>query len=525
MRTLHKSVTLASVGLALVGCGRDVAPSDVKLLSVGNNPEEIGPSPDPYGGIIEVNHVRFGGGALPLSAVGLNGYTAAGPSLLSMAPPYDLVFGLAYMFDTRLRGAANLALVTPNPPPVVGACYTQLYPEGPFDSGFNTVDVGDAVSFRELETGELATQLGRFPRDYPPESSRLSVAYQAVEGYSPEVRTTFVPGDSSDPLDMVEVPYRNKNFPFGAAVGLEWPGGFTSFDKPVASIPKPYRATDPASPTIVYPNELGPVTVSWQGERYQYDISADAYVGRGEAESEHNTCFEFLSPLEVAGGGAPGAIEDCATPTKPPTDPNFYNSFRGQMYTGPWEAEEGVTFRWLPEVESTDTYTFAVKFLAPIDREAEAFMSRQAPANPDDAPADWVWRSAQICETEQADNATYRFDEERWAPTGELAAVLQGDPNEVIAQVVCNIDPSDGSFVLTQDLIADAYDYAVSKGAAGSLFMLSRQQKAEIDIPAVKDPYDQRHDVNPVLVTAKSIRLGRFFWTNGADASAQGDDQ
>ena len=91
--------------------------------------------------------------------------------------------------------------------------------------------------------------------------------------------------------------------------------------------------------------------------------------------------------------------------------------------------------------------------------------------------------------------------------------MLQGNPNEVIAQVVCNVPKSEGSFTLTQDHIADAYNYARSRGAEGSIFMLGKSQVQEVAIPAVKDPYDQRHDVNPVFVTAKTIKIGRFYWT------------
>lgn len=517
-------LAIVAVAAGLTGCGRDVTQSDVKLLGVGSNPDEIGPSPKAYGGLLELNHVGFRGGALPLAAMGLSSFSEAGPELVSIAPPYEAVFGLTYVFDTKLRGTTSFTLVMPNPPVAEGACYTQVHPDGPFDSGFNTVDVGDYVVLRNVDTGVEAITFDRFPRDYPPEASRLSVSYQIIQGYSPEERTRFVPdpNGSIDPRDMVEVPYRPRNFPFGAGMTMEWPGGFTTFDKPVGSVPLPYR---PSEPTLTLPESLGPVKMDWNGPRYYYDFGAGDYVE--QEPDEWSTCFEFTSPLEF-GDGEPRSLEDCQDLTSPPNAPGIYNAFKGQMYTGPWETEEGVTFTWSPsEAEAMDdTLTLAVKFLAPIDRDSDTFTSRQVPLNPDDDPDEWVYRSAQVCETEEGDQATYRFDEERWAPDGSVAAVLQGDPSNVVAQVVCNVPKESGSFTLTQDLLQDAYDYARLKGAGGALFMVGRSQWNEVEIPAVKDPYDQRHDVNPMYVTAKTVQIGRFYWKGDTpEGETEGGEQ
>ena len=204
MMTPRTTALFSLAALALAGCGRAVEPSDVKLVGVGNNPDEIGPAPTPYGGLVEYNHVDFSGGALPLGAMGLSSYTEAGPSILNMEPPYGAVFGLSYIFDAKLRGTTSLALVLPNPPPAEGACYTQLYPAGPFDGGFNTVDVGDYVKFVSTETGEDVVKFDRIPRDYPPEASRLSVVYQVIQGYSPEERTRLIP--DPDPLRLEVMP-------------------------------------------------------------------------------------------------------------------------------------------------------------------------------------------------------------------------------------------------------------------------------------------------------------------------------
>lgn len=517
-RTLAAPFVLA---VALAGCGRDVTPAeDVKLLGVGNDPEEIGPSPKPYGGVIELNHVGFAGGHLPLAAMGLSSFNEAGPNLVSMAPPYEAVFGLTYIFDTKLRGATTFTLVMPNPPPAEGACYTQFYPEGPFDSGFNTVDVGDYVQFRNVtsENRDPIVRMGRIPRDYPPEASRLSVVYQALQGYAPTARTRYLPAEDSNQLaDMEEVVYRSANFPFGAGVAIEWPGGFTTFDKPVGSVPLPYRTEEAI---LNLPQSLGGVQVSWNGPRYTYDRLAEQ-INEVEA-APVTTCLEYTSPLEYGGGNAPTSPADCVELTSPPNGAAVYNQYKGQMYTGPWETQDGVTFTW--EGEATDdTVTFAVKFLAPIDREASNLTSNQIQLDVPRGQPD-AFRDARVCEL---NDAVARFDEEQWlTEQGELRPVLQGDPQSVISQVVCNVPKGSGSFTLQQEALQRAYDFAVERGAAGSLFMMGRQTTAEVAIPDVKDPYDQRHNVDPIFVTAKTVRIGRFQWDVPTSAPAQdGGDQ
>jgi len=189
------------------------------------------------------------------------------------------------------------------------------------------------------------------------------------------------------------------------------------------------------------------------------------------------------------------------------------------MYTGPWATEDGVTFSWAPD-ETDDTMVIAVKFLAPLDLTEPDFNYRSAPIDPDNF--DQGFRPAQVCETE-ADAVDFRLDEARYPTDGSISAALQGNPSEVIAQVVCNIPKADGSFTLDQGALAQAYDYAKSKGAGGALFMMGRTQSVEVATPDVKDPFDQRHRVSPILLSTKAIKIGRFFWDE--DTSTDGGDQ
>jgi hypothetical protein len=485
--------------LALAGCGRDVAPADVKLLNVGSDPDDIGPAPTPYGGIVEYNHVDIAGGALPLGVMGLSGYTEIGPDLIGIAPPYEAVFALSYLFDQKLRGATNLALVIPPPPTAAGSCYTQFSPGGPFDSGFNTVDVGDYVDFRTAD-GTRTVRLDRSPRDYPPEASRLSVFYQAVEAYSPTARTHLIPAPngSPDPEAMVEVPYRFANFPFGEQVQLFFPGGFTTFDKPVASIPIPSSAIDPTLLTL--PEPLGGIQIQWEGTKYRFDNNESEWFTE---TGPQNVCFEFTDRTRWGDPAeGPTVPSDCTSLTPYPRPAIFFRTYRGQMYTGPWEADDGrIQFTWEPD-QSEDDLTFAVKFLAPVDPTGDNFVYRAVDRN-----GDGQYRPAQVCE-----DGEYIFDEARFGDgDGGTSVALQGNPSEVLAQVVCKLE-NDGEFTLDQSMLEEAMRYAVDRGGDGAIFMMGRSRTVEASIPPVKDPFDQFHDVNPVVVSARTVRIGRFFW-------------
>jgi hypothetical protein len=515
MNNAHRllSPSLGLAVLVLAGCGRDVTPSDVKLLNVGNDPEQIGPAPTPYGGIVEYNHVDIAGGALPLGVMGLRGYTQIGPDLLSMAPPYEAVFALSYLFDVKLRGASNLALVLPPPPAAAGSCYTQIEPQGPFDSGFNTVDVGDWLDFRRADDDTRIVRMERIPRDYPPESARLSVYYQQLEGFSPSARTRLVPAEGSDdPADMVEVPYRFANFPFGEEVTLQFPGGFTTFDRPVASIPHPSASVDPTVLTL--PQPVGGVQLDWNGPKWAYQLGSGGFSWGLAEGTTHSTCLEFTDRTQYGDPAAPPESPDeCGLIT--PYPGRYYKTFKGQMYTGPWSTDDKqVMFSWVDD-GSDDEMVVAVKFLAGVDPTDDNFVYGAVATGDPDTP----YRSAQVCEVPE-----YIFDSGRFSnEDGSTILSLQGNPSDVLAQVVCKVDKSAGSFALTQEILQDGLDYARERGGGGAIFLVGRVRDVEAQIPGVKDPYDQLHDVNPIKIATRAVKVGRFFWDFEADSPAGGE--
>ena len=208
MRTTTTTFFLA---LLLVGCGRDTVNSDVKMVGVGYNPDEIGPAPEAFGGIIEYNWFDFESGGLSLGFAGLLSFDEINGDM-GFAPPYSLVYGFSYLFDNKLTGAVSAGTVQPLPVKE-DSCYTTFEATGPIGS-FTTVDVGTSITFASTES-DAEYSIGRVPADYPPETRDMFIYYSEIGGWRPEAATGLVPGDSNDPLDMTERVLRPANFPFG----------------------------------------------------------------------------------------------------------------------------------------------------------------------------------------------------------------------------------------------------------------------------------------------------------------------
>ena len=80
-----------------------------------------------------------------------------------------------------------------------------------------------------------------------------------------------------------------------------------------------------------------------------------------------------------------------------------------------------------------------------------------------------------------------------------------------MAEVTCRL-ADDGEFELTDDLMAKAYEYAQQYGAEGAVFLFGRTNAVEAEVPDVKNAYDHRRVITPVLVNARTIEMGRFWF-------------
>ena len=83
MRTILPLLAL----LPALSCAPEYDDVPVKLVGVGYDPDEIGPAPTPYGGVVEYSWVNFAGGGLSLALMGLGSFDEVGPQMVGYRPP------------------------------------------------------------------------------------------------------------------------------------------------------------------------------------------------------------------------------------------------------------------------------------------------------------------------------------------------------------------------------------------------------------------------------------------------------
>jgi hypothetical protein len=434
------------------------------------------------------------------------------------------VYGFSYVFDTKLSAADSLGGVTSVPPEVDDSCYTTFDASGPIGS-FKTVDVGSWMDFRSVtvdDDGEPVTEddayvygdgglrLERLPGDYPPNPQDLFIYYSTIDFWAAEPIYGLVPkGDSDRPDRMESTLLRRRNFPFGEPVEFTFPGSVAKQEAPIGSMPRPSSAV--GNTMFHLPNRPGGVQVAWTGPRY------DAY-GHTTGDGEQSTCLSFAAP-----DAAPASAGDCADADSPSAA-----EFAGQMYTGPWDTEDGaVTFRWdAPDAPAPGEYvSLAVRFLGPVDQEDPNFLERVIKVAPDSA-ADGAWREAvrndsippdldtpegRRAPTPCEDEGEWVFDDAYLDANGDLAPALRGDPFNNVAELTCRL-ADDGEYVLTSAQLEDALTYARSRGAQGVVFYLARSTEVEATVPAAMDQYRQKLDISPIKLTSRAIDIGRFWF-------------
>lgn len=495
-------------GLLLFCAGCAPAYDDVstKLVGVGYDPQEIGPSPTPYGGVLEYSWVNFAGAALSPGLLQLVSHDEVGPTMAGFGSPYAAVYGFSYVFDQRIAAADGLAGLTSVPPEADDSCYTTFEASGPLGS-FTTVDVGTQMSML-TDDGLGGMTFDRSVADYPPDPEDVFVYYIGVDHWTSEPAWSAVPGADASPASMERTVIRRNNFPFGDEVSFRFPGGFPPAIAPVASIPRPAAAVGLIALTL--PSAPGPVSLSWSGPRY------DAYGHVIESGAEA-TCLAWPTHEGVAPAGA----EDCAG-----ADVSGRGAAEGQIYTGPWDADDGaVTFHWVPGTGGDEAVSLAVRFLGPTDTSSPDLMERTVSVTPD-AVADDAWRAAQRAgqvpsevdtpmgirpATPCESDASWSLAASVHTADGALAPVLRGNPAHNAAELTCRL-ADDGSFTLTRAMLADALAYAQRSGAEGAVFYFARGTEADATLPAARDRYGQRLDISPMKLTSRAIDVGRFWY-------------
>ncbi len=479
----------------------------VKLVGVGYNPDEIGPSPTPYGGVVEYSWVNFAGGGLSLAMMGLGSYAEVGPQMSGYSPPYAAVYGFSYVFDTKLSAADSMGGVTSVPPEVDDTCYTTFQATGPIGS-FKTVDVG---SWMDFATGdkEGGLRLERLPGDYPANAQDLFIYYSTVDYWAAEPIYGLTPKGAGDRIDRMEQTLvRRRNFPFGETVEFSFPGAVAGQEAPIGSLPLPSASVGNAS--LALPNQPGGVQLAWKGPRY------DAY-GHFVAEGEHATCLSYVAP-----GAPPASAEACID-----ADTATGADIAGQIYTGPWDTDDGkVAFRWTAgSGENADEFvSLAIRFLGPVDEADRGFGERVVLVSPEDGdragwrtavtdgeiPADVVQPDGRRAATACEEGAEWVFDDAYETAEDTLTPALRGNPSDNLAEVTCRL-ADDGEFVLSDAIVEEALTYARIHGAEGAVFYLARSTEVEATVPPAKDQYRQKLDISPIKLTSRAIDIGRFW--------------
>jgi hypothetical protein len=488
--------------LTLLSCGREITETDVKMVGVGYHPDEIGAEPELYGGYVEYDYVNFAGGGLSLGGLGLVVYDEVGIGLNGFVPPYAAVYGIAFIFDEQVPAPdahhGNIG-VGPNVDDR-DACWTNFEPFSYLMA--STVELGDNLALGN-EDGSVVFEMGRNPEIYPPDPQDVFVYYIEVQSHH---STPFEIPVAEGGTQIL----RPSNWQHGAEMTLSYPGGIPPREAPVSSIPRPSTSID--AQTFNLPNATTGLGLSWNGPSYLTD-------GTVAVEGEIGTCVRYL------GEATPGFdTTSCADEYVVPMDQEEYP---GQIYTGPWDTSDGsVTFNWDAGENPDEVVTLNIRFLGPVDRTADTFVSAQVPVDESIITDEWDlggeipqgYRNALACD--DPDDVEWRFDPTYETSDGGLVTSLQGDPSNNLAEVSCRL-MDDGEFTLTNEHLARGLEYATAKGAEGAVFYFSRSTDLNADVPAVKDQANYKRDIGQVKVRAHTVDMGRF-WVSETASFEQG---
>ena len=491
----------------LVACGRNVTETDFKLAGVGLNPDEIGPTPKMYGGMVSYDFIEFSGGALPLAIVGLSAYDGIGPSMSTFKPPYGMVTGTSFFFESDMPVPDVLFGSVAVPPENIGSCQTVYEPRS-YLSGI--ADVGSAISLRTTEGAGM--ELGRRPLFYPPDQSGVFPYYMELAVYKGSDRMWRDPA-TLDTLENWEMSVTDKtNYPFGQAVSVKFPGAVTDESATFGSIPVPFSSTSAGSSHQLPIRSQG-VMLTWNGPVYSTDgLLIDSN------SAQRNSCLQFQ-----AHDDEPTSVADCLELAELPDPIGDYYP-KGQMYTAPWDTEDGkVTIQWIPQtINPNEVVSISVRFLGEVDETKDSFVNTvvKVPRSPN---AETAWNraisSGSIADTEA--NATcpeegtrpampcdsdvsYVFDDMLRKGDGYVSS-LQGDPSKALVEVTCRVDDAQGNFEINTDILANAMSYAKQHNAKGAVFYINRTTTTELDIPSVRDRVGNLRETGPLLVTSNVV--------------------
>lgn len=515
--------------LALLGCGLPGTESDVKFPGVGVNPEEIGATPVDAGGLIEYSWVEFAGGQLSLAALGLLSFDEAGPNMVGFKPPYAIVNGTAFVFDTPMPSPDAMFGSYAAPPAVVGTCETNYEPRAYLS---NVADVGNGVSLQTAD-GAAGFTINRRPFVLPPTVQNVFPYYSELGSWRAQAWTHKVPTGAGNSLaDMTDEVLARPNYPFGQEVVVDFPGAIPPAEATYGSVPVPMAAAG-ADRSLMLPQQPGGFLLEWTGPRF--DPSTRTWVEDGAL---HQQCVRYLDSDASLGtdedgsGSSAGALtpDACASLPEPPTNGNVF----GQIYTPPWKTADGLTLRWEPDDTSGDTLSFTIRFLGKVDETDYYFVNDRVRVDADNRTEDdWEdlmddleedgvsfangrptvpdgLRASMACDQEE--DVEFVFDPAYKQSDGSYIPSLQGDPLHNVVEVTCTLDPAAGAFTISNEQLAQALSFADQYQASGAMFYIARTQTETMAIPPVRDNFGNKRNSDSVVAVAKAVQVGRFWY-------------
>ena len=499
-----RHAVLLALTLGSTACGRDAADAGARTPGVGLDPDEIGPLPTESGGLVEYNYVDFGGAGLPLGLLGLVSYDAVGPEGSDIKPPYGVVTAIAFILDTNAASPDVAFSSYAIAPAIEGSCYTSYRPGS---GGLSVADAGDHVTIEGTD-GSFRYDIGRRPVLYPKNNIENAFPYYFDLGpYRSEPLYYYDRVESGTFTELEAKVAQVPNFAHGAEAEFSFPGTVTPAEASFSSIPVPSSA-EGADLTFMTPSQPSGVMLSWKGP--VYDASGNEIDNTSGSETGTNTCFQF-----IAHETAPAVAEDCLTYQEPVDE--FDNvgdliPFEGQMYTAPWETDDGLTFSWVPPEAGTagedDYVLISVRLLGPVD-EDDKYKQVGTVEVIEDGDVYGTYEKL-ACEQEGEDYE-WEFDPALLDSDGDYIPSLQGEPSDTLAEVTCWV-PDNGSFTVTEDLLADALAFGERNEAQGAIFYMSRAQYGDLDTPPARDAFGNLRDVEPLRVVSNSVVLGRFWY-------------
>lgn len=518
MTTMHTTMfrsglTLLTCGSLLLGsCGYNTGEAGVKPVSVGYDPGELFPGPEPRGGLVDAVLMQLKGTNLDLGVTGLFG--SSGSFTQHGSEPFESVLSFAYFFSPAIDAADEWQFVSPKGPDMNEACFVQINNRGPLGA-FTTVDVGDSLLFSNNadDPADLTRlELQRDPQNYPLNTTQVTITYSALD--------IFNPGFPGYPA----------NWTFGEEVTMHFDGGLPPEGTPIASIPRPSDAADPRAekeagdPSLWSPQDLTGVRVSNRDSVTNHATEAVAMVyapaaplpsplGNDrvlhvtwDAPPEAERFSQVTMTLKLLGPDEPHQTdaEDFCVPAAAPDDSVVGDQIAYDVYVASKENWCDADFE--PDVTLGNNESDADD-ISGVDN------CHDGADNDGDGRCDelgcWagdVWQDPDPqCARHELQTSVCGGDNLCTDVGGGRSA------DEHLGELICTA-ADDGDFVFPADQIERLLERLGDVEIEGAVLGVSRVTEELVQVPLARDQIGNEDNINPVRLRLAQVQYGRLTW-------------